>query len=184
MKKILSLSLLLFLIVAVVALIALKPTADVQEEQSDDTAQVVKDRVEAIYDEVFGCYLSSADAISECDFDTREFLAEDYWATYETVTKVEEDGEMGFFESDHWIQGQDWDSDLALTVDSVQMISPERALVYIRITNFGNMERCALEMSCEGNQWLIDDFITFAPERISEKEQMKQYIAEAEQKDE
>jgi hypothetical protein len=85
---------------------------------------------------------------------------------------------MGFWDYDHWVQGQDWCDDLASRVDSVKE-EQDKAMVFVTITNCSSQQQLALRIVNEGEKTLkIDDFIVFSEDgkSRSEREEMGLYL--------
>ncbi|MBO7138080.1 MAG: DUF3828 domain-containing protein [Bacteroidaceae bacterium] len=150
----------------------------VESKQSQEKIRkVVEKRVREIYDEVYGWYLAHVDDPSENDFNDKIFFSKDYWKILSDVICADtESEEIGFFDYDHWIQAQDWDRDLALHVDSVNIIDDHHAFVHTHITNCGSKSSLIIAMLFEDGAWFIDDFIRPDFDNSSEKESMKHYI--------
>lgn len=150
--------------------------------EGEEKRQLTKDveqRVRGIYDEVFGWYLAHVNVYSQNDTDHDKFYSKDYRQTISDVASVDAESEdIGFFDYDHWIQGQDWDKDLAMEFDYVEIQDVRHARAHIRITNCGTQSPLVLAMVKEDGQWFIDDFITPAPDCCSEKAGMKKYLKE------
>lgn len=158
------------------------------EEQAAIKAEV-SERITAIYDEVFGWYRTHLDALEKPDFNTDRFLAKDYMQTLRAVQKKDAklEGEIGFFDYDHWIQAQDWSTDLSMRIDSMHVVSPTFVATWITIHNGGTDTPLLLEMAPEGKTWCINDFISLDEEKLSqytlesapmEKFQMKLYLGD------
>ena len=157
---------------------------------AEDAATGVKEEVEAritaIYEEVFGCYLAHVDDYCECDFDTPEILSQDFFALSQKVLHHDSElGEIGFKDSDHWVQGQDWNIDLAMKLMRTDVVSDSTAHCHIVIQNCGSKTPLTVVMVKERGCWFIDDFISdfiddssAAPTRLSEKTLMQNYLAE------
>ena len=141
--------------------------------------QEVEQRVRNIYDEVFGWYLAHINVYGQNDTDHDKYYSKDYRQTISDVARVDAESEdIGFFDYDHWIQGQDWDKDLAMEVESVEILDVRHACAHIRITNCGTKSSVVLTMVKEDGEWFIDDFVTPGAGNSSEKSDMKQYIKE------
>lgn len=137
----------------------------------------VERRVREIYDEIFGWYIAHADEPCANDFDNETYFSKDYWQTLYSVIRLDTDNDgTFFFDYDHWVQGQDWDKDLALSIDSVEKKDDSHALVHARITNCGTTVPLDLAMALESDRWVIDDFISPQNGHRSEKADMKEYI--------
>ena len=158
-------------------------------EQREAIRTEVAERVTAIYDEVFGWYRTHLDALDVPDFDTDRRLATDYLQTLQAVRKHDAQlkGEVGFFDNDHWIQGQDWDADLSMRIDSISVMAAEHSAAWITIHNCGTDTPLLLELMHEKDTWNINDFISLDEEKLSqytlesapmEKFQMKVYLGD------
>ena len=165
-----------------------KPKWLTPEEQAQVKKEVAK-RVTAIYDEVFGWYRSHPDALETPDFDTERFLAKDYIATLREVRKKDASlqGELGFFNHDHWLMAQDWDTDLSCRIDSIQAYTARLAGAWLTIHNCGIDQAVLLALVPEDDEWRINDFARInegeqtdvsVATHPSEKFQMKLYLGE------
>ena len=148
--------------------------------EADLTAEVAA-RITAIYDEVFGSYRAQTEnAWPVEDFDREGFLSKDYLRLQAQVLRADSlAGELGFFDYDHWIQAQDWGSDLAMQLVGTEMQSDSTALCHIIVLNCGYKTPFTIAMVKEDGRWLIDDFINDPADDLSvssEKEQMKEYL--------
>ena len=158
------------------------------EEQAAIKAEVAE-RVNAIYADVFGAYRKHADDLAVPSFDNEHYLASDYLRTFRAVQQKDAqlEGEVGFFDHDHWIQAQDWSTDLSMHIDSMHVVSPTFVATWITIHNDGTDTPLLLEMAPEGKTWCINDFISLDEEKLSqytlesapmEKFQMKLYLGD------
>ena len=152
-------------------------SSEAVKDTAAQSADAVERRVREIYDEVFGWYVAHVDAPCENDFDSEEIFSKDYWQAYSSVNRLDTDGDgTFFFDYDHWIQAQDWDKDLAMHIESVEMQEDGRAIVHTHITNCGIQTPLDLAMTMENGRWLIDDFISPQQGNRSEKTDMKAYV--------
>ncbi len=113
--------------------------------------------------------------------DDREakFTSRAYFALWQRVAEKDAalEGEIGFFDANHWLQAQDADEP-KIEVVSVTKSAATRAKVVVKITDFGTAVRITFPMIFERGDWFIDDFITDVDGREdSEKARMKQYVA-------
>lgn len=170
------------LLIAIVALIGLAACTtshqkNVKEDVALDTASVLQ-RVEEIYAKVFDAYNNNPiTAIPHKDLDTL-YCSRDWNQTMHDV--IEHDtklsGQMGFFEADYWIMGQDW-QDLAISDVRVFAMSDSTATVDLNLHNCGHVKPVRLEMAREAGVWKIDDFIDVNA-TFDWKAGMKQYLAD------
>lgn len=133
--------------------------------QQELLRQDVVNRVYEIYRAVFNVYnaWSKNDAavdLTNYDFDS-EYCSRDW---NDIVTRVSEydnshdEIEIGFFEADYWVMGQDVDE---LSISNVRLIDlkQDKALVEFNLTNCGSVSLVRLEMVQEDGEWKIDNFI-------------------------
>jgi len=139
---------------------------------------MVRSQVTTIYDKIFGWYIAHVDSMEMTNFDTGEYLSEDYLKLYRQVERCDSEllGEIGFFDGDHWIQGQDWSSDLNMQILRVEVMDAENARCNVLIHNGGSDTPLVLAVVRQGNRWYIDDFIDEA-RGYSEKEEMRKYLS-------
>jgi len=173
-----------FCVLIVFCLVGCSQQSKVEKEVPDFSVDslAVSHRIDSIYSEIFKAYLQATDkeAIPNmADFD-RKYLSKAYLHEDSIITELDEKhvGEIGFRESDHWIQGQDWDRDLAYSIDSIHKVD-DAVIAYLTITNCGTKTPLCLRVVkdiVEG--WKIDDFITTFEDGdiVSERERMKEYI--------
>lgn len=143
-------------------------------------AEVVA-RVEAIYDEVIGCYNSQCDINSIPDFNTTDYLTSRLYDMRQlTMELCELRGDMYPIDWNHWVQGQDW-SDLSIDVDSVRVTAENASQVYVTLHNGGTKTPMRLDMSEVTGNWLIDDFVTNGidgtPFSLSEYQTLNEYCS-------
>ena len=153
-----------------------------------DTASVVE-RVQEIYGAVFKVY-NEADSLRNLDIDSMNDVYErraDFEANYcssewnRLMKKVNEidslyhQNEMGFWDFDYWIMGQDWHKLSISDVKVVERIGPW-ATVELKLHNFDNVTPLCLTMKLEDGTWRIDDFVDFET-GVGLKDDMKEYIA-------
>lgn len=144
----------------------------------------LSERVTAIYDDVFGVYNENNTAnglsvISQRNFE-KDYCSKDFNDVLKQVEDYDkehaEEDDLGYYESDYWIQGQDW-SNLSMKIESISELKENSAKVRVIITNFGEDELVELPMVFERDDWYIDNFITFGEYGYDEKLGMKEYIS-------
>lgn len=173
MKKILILSLM-----AAVAVVSCGRGGTNATDASPENE--VRTAVEKIYGYVFDVYNSSCNALYDSvqAFDKR-YLSAEFLRLSAAVDRVDSlyyPGEIGFRNYDHWVMGQDWDR-VSFAVDSVEMLTDNRALAHLTLSNFGTEGYPVdLLVLLESDEWRIGDFIGFFPEPGSELESMKAYV--------
>ncbi len=162
------------LMTAVVALLGACTThrnVDNSKQNSLDTAAVIE-RVEDIYTTVFNVYneedsLRNLDILMEngvyerrADFEANYCSGE--WNTL--LKKVDEidslyhQNEMGFWDFDYWIMGQDWHN-LSISDVKVTTLTDTEATVELGLHNFDKVVPLCLLMKRENGTWRIDDFV-------------------------
>lgn len=119
------------------------------------TESDIVNRVNEIYGKVAEVYESQPD---------RGMLDSLYCSNdWKTLVKIVEDtdiegNELGFFDADYWVMGQDWQD---LSVDSVvvEQLAEREALASLNLHNCGQITRVRLQMVNENEAWKIDNFI-------------------------
>ena len=164
------------------------PNVDNSKKGSLDTSAVVE-RVEEIYTTIFNVY-NEEDSLRNLDIHMENGVYErraDFEANYcssewnTLLKKVNEidslyhQNEMGFWDFDYWIMGQDWHN---LSISDVKFV--ERigswAEVDLKLHNFDKDTPLCLLMKLEDGTWRIDDFVDLDT-GAGLKEDMKKYIA-------
>lgn len=146
------------------------------------TKQAVEKRLCAIYSNVFGWYTRAEKDVSILnkmpDFDAL-YLSSKYKALIRKIRDkdrdIEAQGQIGFFDSDHWVCGQDFQG-LSMNIVAISPVTSKKCSADINITNCGTLIHVTLDMVLEKGQWMIDDFRI---NDISEKEQMQKYLKSA-----
>ncbi len=148
--------------------------------KQDSTDQAARKALQTIYADVFKWYAKAEKDISVLknmpDFDAKYMSAE--YKELKRKTKTFDDkhatqGEVGCFDYDHWICGQDFQN---LSMKIVKMVVDSgKCSADIEITNCGTKNSVTVDLVWENGEWKIDDFYI---SDISEKTRMKQYIAE------
>ncbi len=153
----------------------------------------VKTRVEAIYTDVAEVYNKSNKVLDpnlpdSADFDTR-YCTTDWNRTLKAALMSQPDSdEIGVFDYDYWIQGQDY-GDVSVSRVHVESLEGDRAVVTLTLSNLELDNDIKLYMLYERDNWFIDDMVDKLPSRGSQeqtdsimslKEHMRQYIAEHE----
>lgn len=161
-------------------------TADsAKVEATDSTAAAAADpatQLKAIYADVFGWYTKAENDISLLDkmpdFEAK-YMSTDYNNLLAQVKEadkpLEAKGEIGYFDHDPWVCGQDFQG-LAFDVVSTSQTDDSHCTVTADVTNCGTKTRLDIVLVKEGNDWKIDDFVN---DKQSEKAQMKQYLESA-----
>lgn len=131
--------------------------------------------VQEVYETVSEAYTSKdwKTATSKLD---EQFCSKDWNTTVKAV--IEKDNknseEMGFFDADYWVMGQDWSDDLHATDVKLQDINiedhPWRATVTLNLHNF-NVIPVKVGLVYEDGEWKVDELDDW-------KKGMKEYLAE------
>ncbi len=158
---------------------AQQDTAAVVSQPLTGEAKAAEEQLRAVYTDVFAWYGRAEKDISLInempDFDAL-YLSSSYLSLKKQVERMDSaevaDGMIGFFDSDHWICGQDF-SDLGFTIKSVKPAGEEKYRAEVQVKNCNMLIDLELPLICENGKWKIDDFIT---DGSSEKESMKEYI--------
>lgn len=151
------------------------------------------ERVEAIYSRVCEEYnhvdiddISSLEAltVTMLSFD-RLYLSSEFLALRRRVREVDSlyyPNAFGFFDVDHWIGGQDWDS-VSFRIDTAWSDGAGGVHVRLRLTVSGSTMTLELPMAKEEGEWKICDFVWFNPYEVSEMWSMKEYVEEEHEAD-
>jgi len=163
---------------------SLNATQPVSANQQERLQQDVVNRVHEIYREVFTVYnaWSKDDAavnLSNYDFDS-QYCSRDWNDIVKRVKDFDDSHdeiEMGFFDADYWVMGQDANE---LSISDVRLIDlqQDKALVEFNLKNCGSISLVRLEMVLEGGEWRIDNFIDIDHNYgdINWKANMKDYL--------
>ena len=89
-------------------------------------------------------------------------------------------GELGFFDADYWIMGQDYGADLKVSDVKVLSVSGNEAVVEMQLHNLNTSKPVRLKMLHEDGSWRIDSFVD-AKCDFDLKRSMEEYIAEENQ---
>ena len=170
----------LLLFLAVVGLMACsRPVnAEVNAEETVqsavyDTASLVQ-RVIDIYDVALGQYNETESNAPAPNVDS-VYCSQDWYTWLTRVRDFDErNDDMGFFDADYWIMGQDW-QDLSVSDVHVTAMNESSATVELNLHNCGNVIPVRLEMVNEGGEWKIDNFIDLAND-VNWKAGMKEYM--------
>lgn len=156
----------------------------------DSVNQEVTQRVEEIYATVFKAY-NEEDSLrnleQETDVNARH---ENFSALYcseqwnSLVNQIQENdslhhqGELGFWEADYWIMGQDWHN---LHISDVKVLSStvDEATVQFNLHNLDHAKPVTVKMVNENGVWKIDNFMD---DEVDVKQAMSRYVKEEKEK--
>lgn len=162
-----------------------KESADPASEKSTTTSQKksngdVLQRVEQIYQDVFSMYAEASENEGPITESPDEKYCSKSWndllekvIEYDTTHHPDD---IGFFEADYWVMGQDFDHP---TVSNLKLVEQkgDRAVVDLDINNF-EVIHVRLEMVNERGDWYIDTFIDLDND-LNWKKEMEDYLKES-----
>lgn len=144
-------------------------TQTAAEQPSD--AEVIKQRVQEIYSEVFKEYnledslrnldqLEGLGAYARRGEFCRNYCSQEWTGLVTQIADIDSmyhSGELGFWEADYWIMAQDWHQ-LSISDVEVQSVTPTQAVVEFKLHNLGDVKPVILQLVKENDTWKIDDF--------------------------
>lgn len=154
-------------------------------------AEAVQQRVQEIYSDVFKEYnledsLRNLDMLDgpgasarRGDFN-RNYCSREWNDLSRQIREIDSlyhAGELGFWESDYWIMGQDWHQ-LSISDIEVLNVSPTEADVKFMLHNLGEAKPVALILVKEDGIWKIDNFKDLNVD-MDWKRAMKEYVGQA-----
>ena len=166
-----------------------KAATETVENQTVDTAAVVS-RVQEIYDAVFKVY-NKEDSLRNLDiqmengsWESRAKFNTDFCSKEwnDLISKINEidslyhSGELGFWEADYWIMGQDWHN-LSISDVKVLSVTPEEATVEFKLHNLDAEYPVSLRMVNKDGNWKIDDFVDVKND-LDWKRSMQEYVTD------
>ena len=168
-----------------------QPSTDSITGQVSDSSAVAA-RVQEIYGDVFKAYnledslrnldrpVEQGAEASRHDF-SGKYCSREWNSLVRQIAEIDSlyhTGELGFWEADYWIMGQDWQN---LSIDNVAVTSltDSTALVDLSLNNCHNVTLVRLAMVKEQEEWKIDDFIDVSSD-FDWKKGMKEYMKENE----
>jgi len=170
-------------VIVVFAILAVSVVYAQKQRNRQHSANDVKVRVERIYKHVAKAYNecnnSSDFTLPKENFD-EIYCSEDWNTTLKKALESQPDSdEIGLFDYDYWITGQDFGN---VSVSDVKVVKLEGddALVMLSMHNLGSVTKINLKMVYERDNWFIDDMAEgFEYDSISSlKNYMRQYIEE------
>lgn len=131
--------------------------SDSGKSEKNPTAEVAR-RIHDIYSEVFSQYNQSQDTPSVPNIDESLYCSKAWMADKHAVRRAEEKhpGEMGCFEYDYWVQGQDW-HELSFGGIRPTRVTPKKAEATITVHNMGGTAEVRLTLVKEDGRWMIDN---------------------------
>lgn len=148
-----------------------KVAAETTVANQESDAEVVKQRVQEIYSEVFKEYnledslrnldqLEGLGAYARSGEFCRNYCSQEWNGLVSQIAEIDSmyhDGELGFWEADYWIMGQDWHQ-LSISDVEVLSVTPSQAAVNFNLHNLDNVKPVVLLLVKENDTWKIDDF--------------------------
>ena len=166
-----------------------KVTADAVVNQEADADAVAK-RVQEIYQAVFKEYnledslrnldqLEGLGAYEHRGEFNRNYCSHEWNRLSRLINEIDSlyhSDEMGFWDADYWIMGQDWHN-LSISDVEVLSVTPTEASVQFQLHNFDSSKPIGLHMVLEDGMWKIDNFLDLEND-VDWKKSMKEYVDE------
>lgn len=167
-------------------------TEAVTSADQESVDQVVTQRVEEIYGDVFKAY-NKEDSLRNLDitmkpsaYELRDEFNTNYCSKQWTdlVNKIDQidstyhAGEVGFWEADYWIMGQDWHN-LHISDVKVLKTTASEAQVEFKLHNLDFVKTVKVTMVNEDGVWKIDNFLD---DEVDVKQAMSRYVKEETEK--
>ena len=146
-----------------------------------ELGEAALETVKEVYDAVEEAY-KSTDWYEKASALDKTFCSQDWLATVAAVNEKDSkrEGEIGFFEADYWVMGQDFDqanlhaSDFVLEKIQIEEY-PWEASVTLKLHNYSEIP-VRVNLLYEG-EWKVDD-LTDLKNDFDWKKAMKEYLAE------
>lgn len=154
----------------------------VYEPSAEEVGLNALETVEEVYKAVSKAYRSKDWQRKSADLD-EQFCSKDWLTTVAAV--IEKDNkssdEMGFFDADYWVMGQDFDEkNLHASDFSLEKIllddTPWEAAVTLKLHNFSDIP-VRVNLVYEDGAWKVDDLTDLSSD-LDWKASMKEYLAE------
>jgi len=112
--------------------------------------------------------------------DNSRFCSQRYLALDAEASQLSDELDELYIDSDHWIVGQDIDTQWRYQVKKIIAISDSIATVELVIHNFSD-QKVVLDLLYERGDWYVDDFHTFYQEdgvthELKEKDEIYRFI--------
>ncbi len=169
-----------YLLAALLLAVSCNQKQSVRQHQAEDVAN----RVDSIYQDVANVYNRSNESsemseVNAADFDGK-YCSEEWNATLNKALQCWPDSEeLGLFEYDYWISGQDY-GNVSISDVQVTRLEGDSATVTFKLHNLDDVNELRLQMVYERDNWYIDDiFDKYAFDSIHGlKDYMQTYITE------
>ena len=166
-----------------------KVTADAVVNQEADADAVAK-RVQEIYQAVFKEYnledslrnldqLEGLGAYEHRGEFNRNYCSHEWNRLSRLINEIDSlyhSDELGFWDADYWIMGQDWHN-LSISDVEVLSVTPTEASVQFQLHNFDSSKPIGLHMVFEDGVWKIDNFLDVKND-MDWKKSMQEYVDE------
>lgn len=163
------------------SVIMLDGPGSVYEPTAKEMEESALAKVKEVYEAVGKAY-SSEDWQAQSNTLDKKFCSKDWNATVAAVLEKDESSgaEMGFFDADYWVMGQDFDKNIHATDLSLEKIlmddTPWEAAVTLKLHNFSDIP-VRVNLVYEDGAWKVDDLTDLSSD-LDWKASMKEYLAE------
>ena len=153
----------------------------VYEPTEEEVGQYALETVQEVYEAVGQAY-SSEDGQTQSNELDKEYCSKDWNATVKAVIETDNQNpeEMGFFDADYWVMGQDFSKNIYATDLTLERLlmddTPWEAAVTLKLHNFSEIP-VRVNLIYEGGEWKVDD-LTDLSNDLDWKKSMKEYLAE------
>ena len=147
----------------------------------EEVGQYALETVQEVYEAVGQAY-SSEDWQTQSNELDKKFCSKDWNATVKAVIEKDNQNpeEMGFFDADYWVMGQDFSKKIYATDLNLEKLlmddTPWEAAVTLKLHNFSEIP-VRVNLIYEGGEWKVDD-LTDLSNDLDWKKSMKEYLAE------
>ena len=153
----------------------------VYEPTEEEVGQYALETVQEVYEAVGQAY-SSEDWQTQSNELDKKYCSKDWNATVKAVIEKDNQNpeEMGFFDADYWVMGQDFSKKIYTTDLNLEKLlmddTPWEAAVTLKLHNFSEIP-VRVNLIYEGGEWKVDD-LTDLNNDLDWKKSMKEYLAE------
>ena len=153
----------------------------VYEPTEEEVGQYALETVQEVYEAVGQAYCSEDWQTQSNELD-KEYCSKDWNATVKAVIEKDNQNpeEMGFFDADYWVMGQDFSKKIYATDLTLERLlmddTPWEAAVTLKLHNFSEIP-VRVNLIYEGGEWKVDD-LTDLSNDLDWKKSMKEYLAE------
>lgn len=154
----------------------------VYEPTPEEVGENAIESVQEVYEAVREAYSSEnwQEKSSELD---KKYCSKDWNTTLNAVIEKDKDlvEEIGFFDADYWVMGQDFDEENLHATDFVleKLLlddTPWRAVVTLKLQNYGT-KPVRVDLVMEDGVWKVDDLTDLSYD-LDWKKSMKEYLEE------